>query len=74
MDIVKLIKAKCIEKDLSLNLQKPTPKRAEFTRTLSDAAGILEAGTPEEQRDLLLSIISRIELDGPEVSIHWKLS
>lgn len=42
--------------------------------TLASAAAVIENGTQAEKRELVHALISRIDLDGEKMAIHWKFA
>lgn len=62
-----------LEKELQ-TASSAVQEQAESFAVFDNALSIIEQGTPEEQRELVLSLIKKIELDGDDVTIHWKFS
>lgn len=57
-------------------LSEPAPDEVmEAARaTLESAGGVLENGSQEDKRELVHSLINRIDLDGQNIDIHWSFA
>lgn len=49
-------------------------KKALFTGFLSSAGEIIDSGNFAEIRALIQSLVARIDIDGDDITIHWKFS
>lgn len=64
-----------VEAALAEAVEEPPAKRLDAARdALVGAEDVLDNGTLDERRELVHSLIHRIDLDGENIDIHWSFA